>query len=105
MKDFLETCLAQFEVYIWSAAQCHNINGYLETKNEETQIKIDLSKNFDQQNCTQNDHFLLTKLEKHVFHKNLDAFFVKYPSTHLGNTLLVNDTTKICLTNGLMPFL
>jgi hypothetical protein len=57
-------------------AQCHNINVYLEKINEEMQIEIDPSKIFNQQNCTQNDHFLLIKLEKHVFHKNLDVFLL-----------------------------
>jgi len=36
--------------------------------------------------------FLASKAWKACFPQNLDAFFAKYPSTHLGNTLLVDDT-------------
>jgi hypothetical protein len=44
LKDFLERCLVQFEVYIWYVAQWHNINVYLDKIYKETQIKIDPSK-------------------------------------------------------------
>ncbi len=30
LKEFLEKCLAQFQVYIWSVAQKHNIYNYLD---------------------------------------------------------------------------
>jgi hypothetical protein len=29
LKEFLEKCLVQFQVYIWSAAQQHSIYNYL----------------------------------------------------------------------------
>ncbi len=30
LNEFLEKCLAQFQVYIWFAAQCHNTYNYLD---------------------------------------------------------------------------
>jgi len=30
LKEFLEKCLAQFQVYIWSIAQRHNIYNYVD---------------------------------------------------------------------------
>jgi hypothetical protein len=30
LKEFLERCMAQFIVYIWSTTQHHNINNYLD---------------------------------------------------------------------------
>jgi hypothetical protein len=39
----------------------------------------------------QNLHFLLDKLGKPSFHKNLNGFFLMYPYIHVGNTLLVNN--------------
>ncbi len=46
LKDFLEWCLVQFELYIWFVAQRHNIKAYLNKIYEETQIRIDFSKIF-----------------------------------------------------------
>jgi hypothetical protein len=40
----------------------------------------------------QNAHFLLKKPSKPTFHKNLDLFFSMYPYTHVGKTLLINET-------------
>jgi hypothetical protein len=39
----------------------------------------------------QNSHFLSNKLDKPIFHKNLDVLFFAYPYTHGGNTLLVDN--------------
>jgi hypothetical protein len=41
--------------------------------------------------CFRNDHFLLVKLENHVFHKNLKDFFHLFLGATFENTLLVND--------------
>jgi hypothetical protein len=39
----------------------------------------------------QNLHFLQDNLDKPIFHKNIDVFFLTYPYTHVVNTLLVDD--------------
>jgi hypothetical protein len=36
LKDFLTSCLVQFEVYIWSTTQHYNINKYLDKIKEKT---------------------------------------------------------------------
>ncbi len=56
----------------------------------------------DQKICMQNAHFLLDKPNKPTFHKNLELFFSMYPYTHVGKTLLKNDTPYKNLFN--MPF-
>lgn len=35
---------------------------------------------------------LSINLDKPIFHKNINVFFSKYHDTHVGNTLLVDDT-------------
>jgi hypothetical protein len=75
LKEFLEKCLMQFQVYIWSIAQCHNIYDYLDQIWHKTQISIHASKVLDQKFCMQNPHLLLDKPNKPIFHKNLDIFF------------------------------
>jgi hypothetical protein len=39
-----------------------------------------------------NVHSLSINLDKPIFHKNINVFFSKYHDTHVGNTLLVDDT-------------
>jgi len=39
-----------------------------------------------------NLHFLSDKLDKLIFHKNLDIFFSMFPYIHVGNTLLLDNT-------------
>jgi hypothetical protein len=45
--------------------------------------------------------FLLGHLEKPILHKNLDVFFSKSPNTHVGNTLLIDDTPYKSVFNDL----
>jgi hypothetical protein len=58
---------------------------------EQTHITLDLLRVFRQELCKKNDHFLATNLEKHVFHKSLNVFFLRFLNTHVGNTLLIDD--------------
>jgi len=92
LKEFSERCVAQFHVYIWFATQRHNIYNYLDQIWHETQILIEPSRVFNQTFCMQNSHFLPNKLEKPIFHKNLDVFFSMFPYTRTSNMLLINDT-------------
>jgi len=46
---------------------------------------------FDWTFYMQNLHFLLDKLDKSIFHKNLNVIFSTFPYTHAGNTLLIDD--------------
>jgi len=36
--------------------------------------------------------FSLLISKKPIFHKNFDVFFLRFPDTHVRNTLFVNDT-------------
>jgi hypothetical protein len=49
------------------------------------------SKILDQTFSFKNCHFLLEKLNKPIFHKNLKDFFHLFPSTTFENTLLIDD--------------
>jgi hypothetical protein len=91
LKEFLEKCLMQFQVYIWFATQGHNIYNYLNQIYHKTLISIHASKVLDQIFCMWNPHFLLDKPNKPIFHKNLDVFFSTFPYTRTGNTLLIDD--------------
>jgi len=46
-----------------------------------------------------NDHFLLEKLDKPIFHKNLLNFFVQFLGTMFENTLLINEMPHKSLFN------
>ncbi len=47
-------------------------------------------------------HFLFYNLNKLIFHKNLNCLFSKHFDTHVGNTLLLDDTFYKSMFNG--PF-
>jgi hypothetical protein len=49
-----------------------------------------------------NSHFLFDKLNKPIFHMNLDIFFPTYFSIHLCKTLLINETLYKSMFN--MPY-
>jgi hypothetical protein len=57
----------------------------------ETQIFIDPLRVFDQKFCIQNAHFLLNKLDKPIFHKNLDKKISMYPYIYISNMLFIDD--------------
>jgi hypothetical protein len=59
---------------------------------EKIDISLDPSRVLGQKLCQKNDHFFPSHHEKPIFHKNLDVLFSKFPNTHVGNTLLVDDT-------------
>ncbi len=88
LKDFLTSCLTQFKVYIWSATWCYDIDKYLNETKEQTYIILDPSRVLGQKLSQKNNHFFTTNLEKHVFHNNLDAFFLKFLNTMLGTFCL-----------------
>jgi hypothetical protein len=48
LKEFLEKCLVQFQMYIWSTTQHHNIYNYLDQTWHKTQISIHVFGVFDQ---------------------------------------------------------
>ncbi len=100
LKEFLEKCLAQFQVYIWSTTQCHNIYNYLDQIWHKTKIFIHVSKKFDQEFCMWNLHFLLDIPDKLILHNNLDVFFFAYPYIHANNTLLIDDMPYKSMFNG-----
>jgi hypothetical protein len=73
---------------------------------EKTGIEIDPQRIMGRYLCKINNHFLFLNMFPYkidlncvdrlthnelVYHKNLYEFFVRYPNTHLGNTLLVDD--------------
>jgi hypothetical protein len=59
---------------------------------EKTNISLDPLRVLGQKSCQKNDHFLLGQLEKLIFHKNLDVFFLKFFNTHARNIFFVDDT-------------
>jgi hypothetical protein len=48
----------------------------------------------------QNSHLLLNKLDKAIFHENLEVFFSMYPYIHTNNTMLIDDTPYKSMLNG-----
>jgi len=68
LKEFLNKCLIQFQMYIWFAAQHHNIYNYLNKNWHKTQV-------FHKEFCMRKTHLIPDKLDKPIFHKNLDVFF------------------------------
>jgi len=48
----------------------------------------------------QNSNFLSNKLDKLIFHNNLNVFFSIYPYTHVRNTLFINDMPYKSTING-----
>ncbi len=58
LKEFLEKCLSQFQVYIWSTTQCHNIYNYLNHIWHKTKIFIHVSKVLDKGFYMRNPYFL-----------------------------------------------
>jgi hypothetical protein len=65
---------------------------HLEIIAKKTGIHLSSYRIVDQLLCFKNDHFLLQKLDKLVFHKNLFDFFVQFPSVTFENTLLIDYT-------------
>ncbi len=45
-----------------------------------------------QKSFQKNDHFLPSHPKMPIFHKNINVFFLKFPNTHIGNTLFIDDT-------------
>jgi len=79
-------------VYIWSLAMKRNFSRHLDIITKKTCNLLSTSRILDQTRCFKNDHFLLEKPDKPIFHKNLQYFFHFFPSTIFENTLLVDDT-------------
>jgi len=92
LKEFFSSCVKKFIVYIWSLVMKRNFSKHLDIITKKTCVLLSTSRILDQIHCFRNDHFLLEKLDKPIFHKNLKYFFHFFPSTTFENTLLVDDT-------------
>ncbi len=80
------------------------MHAYLRKIVEEMNIEIELQRIMGQNICKINKHFLEFPIksncycvnhlthDKLIYHKNIFDFFPRYLDTHLGNTLLVDDT-------------
>jgi hypothetical protein len=90
------------------------MNAHLRKIVKETNIKIDPLRIIGQNLCKINKHFMqfpfktnLNRVDcfthdKYFYHENLSYFFPRYPNTHLGNMLLVDNMPyKTCLN---LPF-
>ncbi len=110
LKEFLFRCSKQFIVYIWTSISLAKMIAYLRKITKETGIEIDLQRIMGWDLCRINKHFLQFPIivsyyrvdhlthDKFIYHKNRSNFFPRYPNTHLGNTLLVNNTPyRTCL--------
>ncbi len=74
-----------------SLAMKRNFLRHLDIITKKTGVLLLSSKILDQTFCFRNNHFLLEKLDKPVFHKNLKDFFHLFPRTKFENILLVDD--------------
>jgi len=63
----------------------------LEIIKERIGVHLESSRIVDQVLCLKNEHFLPKKLKKHIFHKNLNAFFGVFHGTNYENTSLIDD--------------
>ncbi len=90
------------------------MNAYLRKITKEMGIEIDPQRIMGLDLCKFNKHFMQFPIkashyrvdylihDKLIYRKNLFYFFPQYTNTHLGNTLLVDDTPcKTCLN---LPF-
>jgi hypothetical protein len=76
LKEFLSTCVKKFTMYICSLAMKRNFSKHLEIIAKKIDVHLPSSRILDWSLCFRNDHFLLEKPDKLVFHKNLFDFFV-----------------------------
>jgi hypothetical protein len=90
LKEFMSTCVKNCTMYIWSSAMKRNFLKHLEIIAKKTGIHLSSYRIVDQSLCFRNDHFLLQKLDKPVFHKNI-FFFVQFLRMMFENTLLIDD--------------
>jgi hypothetical protein len=70
---------------------------HLEIIVEKTSVHLLSSKIVDQLFYFGNDHFLLEKSDKSIFHKNLLDSFVQFHGTTFENTFLIDHTPHKCL--------
>jgi len=91
LKEFMSACVKKFTVYIWSSAMKRNFLKHLEIITKKIGIHLSSYRIVDQSLCFRNDHFLLQKLDKPVFHKNIFDFFVQFLGMMFENTLLIDD--------------
>ncbi len=87
----MSACVKKFTVYIWFSAMKRNFLKHLEIITKKIGIHLSSYRIVDQSLCFRNDQFLLQKLDKLVFHKNIFYFFVQFLSMMFENTLLIDD--------------
>jgi hypothetical protein len=92
LKEFHSACIKKFTIYIWSIAMKRNFSKHLEFIVEKIGVLLLSSRIVDQMFFLKNDHFLFEKLDKFIFHKNVEDFFRLFPGRSFENTLLVDDT-------------
>ncbi len=78
-----------------------NFSKHLEIIIEKIGVHLLFFRIVDQSLCFRNDHFLLNKSDKPIFHKTLLEFFVQFLGTTFENTLLINNTFHKSLFNAL----
>jgi hypothetical protein len=76
-----------------------NFSRHLEIIRERTNVHLKSSRTIIQMLCLRNEHFLPKRLENHVFHKNLEAFFNVFFGINYENTLFIDDTLGKSLFN------
>jgi len=99
LRKFLSSCATKFIMYIWFSTMKRNFSNHLEIIKERISVHLESSRIVDQVLCLKNEHFLPKKPEKHVFHKNVNAFFGVFPGTNYENTSLRDDTAYKSLFN------
>jgi hypothetical protein len=91
LKEFLFACVKKFLMYIWSLAMRRNFSKNLDIIAKKNGVLFLFCKILDQTLYFRNDHILLGKFDKPVFHKNLNDFFHLFLSMTFENTLLIDD--------------
>ncbi len=99
LKDFLLACVIFKIMYIWSSAMRRNFLRHLEIIAKKTNVCFPSFRIVNKSLYLRNDHFLLEKPDKLVFHKNLFDFFVRFPIMTFENTLLIDDMPHKSLFN------
>ncbi len=87
---------------VWFSTTKRNFSSHLEIIRERIGIHLEFSRIVDQALCFENEHFLPKKPKKHVFHKNLNAFFGVVLNMNYENALFIDDTPYKSLFN--LPF-
>ncbi len=91
LKEFLSVSIKTITMYIWSLAMKRNFSKQFDIIAKKIDVRLLSCKIVDQLPYVKNDHVLLEKSNKPIFHKNLFNFFVQFLGMTFENTLLMDN--------------